>query len=111
MACKLIALNGYMQAIGDGGQDWANALLFVIFSKNIRQRLFGNPLKKMWGCVQKTNSHSVHTSPNIHSELSQTAPESDRISYPSNTYCIISHTNHSDFTSAHNGPDHSDSEM
>ena len=98
------------QAIGDGGQGWANALLLAIFSKNVRKRIIGNPLKKLSGYVQlqKTTSSSsqllMHTRPEVLSEPSGTAPVSDRISYPSTTFCIISHTNHSDFTSVYNGP-------
>lgn len=32
------------QAIGDGGQGWGNALLYIFLSPNIRRRLFGEPL-------------------------------------------------------------------
>ena len=34
------------QAIGDGGQGWGNALLYIFFSPRIRKRLFGEPFNK-----------------------------------------------------------------
>ncbi len=34
------------QAIGDGGQGWGNALLYIFLSPSIRKRLFGEPFNK-----------------------------------------------------------------
>lgn len=33
-----------IQAIGDGGQGWANGVLYVLFSPKIRERLICQPL-------------------------------------------------------------------
>ena len=40
-----------MQAIGDGGQGWCNAILYIFFSATTRQKLFRHPLKK---CLSAT---------------------------------------------------------
>ena len=40
----------YMQAIGDGGQGWCNALLYVFFSPTIRRRMFVKPCEQ---CLRK----------------------------------------------------------
>lgn len=34
------------QAIGDGGQGWGNAILYIFFSPDIRRRLFGEPFDR-----------------------------------------------------------------
>ena len=37
------------QAIGDGGQGWCNAILYIFFSPTIRRKLFGAPCES---CLQ-----------------------------------------------------------
>ena len=37
-----------LQSIGDGGQGLVNAILFVFLSREIRKRLFWNPLKRIF---------------------------------------------------------------
>ena len=37
----------YMQAVGDTGQGWGDAILYILFSREIRKRLFLNPLKQI----------------------------------------------------------------
>lgn len=32
----------FIQAIGDGGQGWGNAILYIVLSPTIRKRLFGS---------------------------------------------------------------------
>ena len=87
----------FIQAIGDGGQGWGNALLFVAFSKNIRDRLFVNPVKKLCGCIPKK---SAQARPTAQSYLLETAPSSNPVSCPSSTFFIVPHSNHSDFTTS-----------
>ena len=36
-----------MQAVGDTGQGWGDAILYILFSREIRKRLFLNPLKQI----------------------------------------------------------------
>ena len=85
-----------IQAIGDGGQGWGNAVLFIMFSKSIHERLFINPMKRLCGYIQKK---WVQERPALQSGLLKTAPSSHPASYPSSTYFVIPHSNHSDFTS------------
>lgn len=85
-----------MQAVGDGGQGWANALLFVIFSKNIRRRLFIEPLRRI--CIQTRQAESntgqakAAGSRPLQSEMT-TAPTSHPVYYPSYTNFDVPYTN------------------
>ena len=36
-----------MQAIGDGGQGWSNAILYIFLSPTIRRQLFVQPLIRL----------------------------------------------------------------
>jgi len=40
------------QAIGDGGQGWGNAILYVFLSPTIRQKLFTDPCEKCLGAAE-----------------------------------------------------------
>ena len=40
-----------MQAVGDGAQGWANAVLYIFFSPMMRQRLFSYPCSQCWNAV------------------------------------------------------------
>jgi len=35
------------QAIGDGGQGWANAILYIFSSKTMREKMIVNPAKRI----------------------------------------------------------------
>ena len=41
----------FPQAVGDGGQGWGNAILYIFFSSTIRHKLFGEPCKLFLGAV------------------------------------------------------------
>ena len=41
-----------LQAIGDGGQGWGNAILYVFLSPTIRQKLFTDPCEKCLGAAE-----------------------------------------------------------
>ena len=40
-----------MQAVGDGAQGWANAVLYIFFSPVMRHRLLGYPCSQCWNAV------------------------------------------------------------
>lgn len=42
---------GYMHAIGDGGQGWGNAILYIFASTKIRDRMFGWLYKPILGAI------------------------------------------------------------
>ena len=46
----------YWQAIGDPGQGWGNAILYVFMSPVVRKQLITNPLRKL---IRKTGSHAT----------------------------------------------------
>ena len=98
MPLDVYALLNDTQAIGDGGQGWGNAILFILFSKSIRERLFVNPGERLCGYIQKRRVQERST---LQSGLLKTAPSSHPVSYPSSTYFVVPHSNHSDFTSVH----------
>ena len=85
-----------MQAVGDGGQGWANALLFVILSKNTRQRLFIEPLRRIYQSI-RTNQAESSTGQAKAGRLLQsewtTAPSSHPVYYPSHTTFKVPYTN------------------
>ena len=41
----------FPQAVGDGGQGWGNAILYIFFSSTIRRKLFGEPCNLFLGAV------------------------------------------------------------
>jgi len=41
------------QALGDGGQGWANAILYIFSSKIMREKMIVNPAKRMKEKVTK----------------------------------------------------------
>ena len=41
-----------MQAIGDGGQGWGNAILYIFFSPVIRARLFKEPFEDCFEAIR-----------------------------------------------------------
>lgn len=47
IAVTLISKAFLLQAIGDGGQGWANALLYIFLSPTMRRRLLIKPIGKM----------------------------------------------------------------
>ena len=89
-----------MQAVGDGGQGWANALLFVILSKNNRQKLFIEPVKRVYrnivnGVSRSKDQHrqgEADETKMLRSEWT-TAPSSHPVYYPSYTYFSVPYTN------------------
>ena len=42
-----------MQAVGDGGQGWGNAVLYIFLSPVIRSRLFIEPLEDCYDAVKE----------------------------------------------------------
>jgi len=49
----LFSSHTHTQAIGDGGQGWGNAILYVFLSPTIRHKLFGEPCDK---CLAETEN-------------------------------------------------------
>ena len=45
------------QAVGDGAQGWANAILYIFFSPVLRKRMFTDPFHK---CLNKTIEQAAH---------------------------------------------------
>lgn len=45
-----------LQAIGDGGQGWGNAILYIFLSPTMRRRLFGNPCEE---CLEAVGDRVV----------------------------------------------------
>ena len=43
----------FLQAIGDGGQGWGNAILYIFFSPVIRSRLFKEPCEDCFEAIQE----------------------------------------------------------
>ena len=41
----------YMQAIGDGGQGWGNAFLYIFLSSTIRRELLFSPCARLIQCT------------------------------------------------------------
>lgn len=48
MSMFIVLIYNLLQSIGDGGQGLVNAILFVFLSREIRKRLFWNPLKQIF---------------------------------------------------------------
>lgn len=71
---------GYLQAIGDPGQGWGNALLYVFLSGTIRRRLFSEPFRKCCAKIGYTLVDLTHDTteprPVEHSseEIEETTP-------------------------------------
>ena len=42
-----------IQAVGDGGQGWGNAVLYIFFSPVIRSRLFKDPFEDCFETIQE----------------------------------------------------------
>lgn len=42
-----------MQAVGDGGQGWGNAVLYIFLSPVIRSRLFKDPFEDCYETIQE----------------------------------------------------------
>ena len=81
------------QAIGDGGQGWGNAILYVFLSPTIRHKLFGEPCAILLRRAQdkllqllETDADSVtknSDSPsNVYSRLDLTGSETDALLPP-----------------------------
>ncbi len=60
------------KAIGDGGQGWGNAILYIFLSPSIRQRLFGEPCNKCWLATERTFQELLETETMSHSEQEET---------------------------------------
>ena len=67
-----------MQAVGDCGQGWANAILYVLLSPKVQEKL---------ACL----GHGVR-SQGVSNNIA-TAPSSHPIQYPSETYFAVPYTN------------------
>jgi hypothetical protein len=70
-----------MQAVGDCGQGWGNAILYVLLSHKIRQKL-------AIACL----GHGVRRNRGVSNNIA-TAPSSHPIQYPSETYFAVPYTN------------------
>lgn len=61
------------QAVGDGGQGWGNAILYIFLSSAIRHKLFGEPCKMVLGAVEDKLRQFLETG-----NETETRPESPR---------------------------------
>ena len=86
----------YVQAVGDTGQGWGDAIPYILFSREIWKRLFLNPLKQI---LQKCCSVGKHIGRvnqqghNIDSERSPIVPQMTRTitGCPSYTHFTVQH--------------------
>ena len=66
-----------MQAIGDGGQGWGNAILYIFASKIVRKRLFGWMWRALLWCWRR--DQGINTAVTTQSHTRQPRLRSKRL--------------------------------
>jgi hypothetical protein len=69
-----------LQAIGDGGQGWGNAILYVFFSPEIRRRLFGEPFDKCLLAAENKFQELLETETETSKSVQSGKVQSERVS-------------------------------
>ncbi len=73
----------FTQAIGDSGQGWCNAILYIILSPIMRRKLCGEPCESCLQATERKLQKLIESNASDHTHLEEEAVISEIDTYPS----------------------------
>ncbi len=78
-----IHMHVHMQAIGDSGQGWCNAILYIILSPMMRRKLCGEPCENCLQATERRLQKFIESNASDRPHLEEEAVISEINTYPS----------------------------
>ena len=95
-----------LQAIGDGGQGWGNAILYVFLSPTMRQKLFTDPCEKCLGAAENRVALLLETETETNDSEARGSNRSSPAATKASGYKIKKYTSKRDSTDDSSSTDH-----